>query len=244
MTGDPPSPARLPTAAPSKADLEEWDRWATLVAGSRDTVRGSARTWRTGLTAFITLVTTGVIIRGPTTTVRLPVAWRVLTTVLIGGGLLLAAVGLWQALAAEAGSDPRMLTLQDVRSAYDTLVGYEVHLAAQAARRLQWGRRAVAVAVLLFLAGITVTWWAPTAPSPPTCIFVTHGNAVVCGTLDSDGASYRNRRAPCLCWPDHSRRLRNATPVAGLLRMYEVSDDGGLSAEGRARREKPRLQAA
>lgn len=125
-----------------------------------ETVRGSAKTWRTGLTAFITLVTTGVVIRGRDTTVGLAWGWRALVTVLVGGGLLLAVVGLWHALAAEAGTDPKKQTLQEIRARYGTLTAYQVHLADVAARRLQWGQRAVAAAVVFLLAGIAVTWWA------------------------------------------------------------------------------------
>jgi hypothetical protein len=189
MTAGPAPRARKPAQAPSKSDLDERDRYAKLTAGSMDTVRGSAQTWRTGLTAFITLVTTGVIIKGPATTAGLPSAWRALVTVLIGGGLLLATAGLWQALAAEAGTGPKLRTLQDIRAAHGTLATYEVYLAAQAARRLQLGRLAVAAAVVFLLAGIAVTWWAPAAaPSPLACIAVTGGHAATCGILQPAGS--------------------------------------------------------
>jgi hypothetical protein len=162
VTAEPPL-ARKPASPPSKADLDERDRYAKLAAASMDTVRSSAKTWRTGLTAFITLVTTGVIIKGRDTTAGLAGGWRALVTVLVGGGLLLAVVGLWQALAAEAGTDPKRQTLQEIRAGYGTLTAYQVHLADVAARRLRWGQRAVAAAVIFLLAGIAVTWWAPGA---------------------------------------------------------------------------------
>ena len=184
MTTSPMPRARKPAQAPSKADLDERDRFAKLTAGSVDTVRSSAQAWRTGLAAFITLVTTGVIIKGPSSIAGIAISWRVAVTVLIGGGLLLAVVGLWLALAAEAGTDPKKQTLQDIRAAYGTLTGYEVYLAAKSADRLQWGRRVVAAAVLLLLAGIGVTWWAPAAaPSVPDYIAVTQGHVITCGTL-------------------------------------------------------------
>jgi hypothetical protein len=155
-----------------------------------DTVRTSARTWRTGLAAFITLVTTGIVIKGPDTTAGLATSWRILVTILVGGGVLLAVVGLWQALAAEAGTDPKKQTLQDIRAGYGTLAAYQVHLADVAARRLQWGQRIVAAAVVSLLAGIAVTWWAPSVetPSQPSYIRVLHGQTVTCGTLQSGGA--------------------------------------------------------
>jgi hypothetical protein len=42
MTASPVPRARKPATAPSKADLDERDRYARLTAGSLDTVRGSA----------------------------------------------------------------------------------------------------------------------------------------------------------------------------------------------------------
>ena len=47
-----------------------------------------------------------------------------------------------------------------------------------------------------------------------------------------------------LCLLDHSRRACVNCVAGGSTRRYEVPDGGGLSAEGRARREKLRLQAA
>jgi hypothetical protein len=190
MTADPAPRARKPSQAPSRSDLDERDRYAKLTTKSIDTVRGSAQAWRTGLTAFITLVTTGVVIKGRDTTAGLTSGWRTAITVLIGGGLLLAVLGLWQALAAEAGTDPKKQTLQDIRAVYGTLTTYEVYLAAKAARRLQWGRRAIAGAVTLLLAGIAVTWWAPAAASRPSAsVMVTRGHVVNCGVLRSAGTT-------------------------------------------------------
>jgi hypothetical protein len=119
----------------------------------------------------------------------LPGGWRALVTVLVGGGLLLAVVGLWQALAAEAGTDPKKQTLQEIRADYGTLAAYQVHLADVAARRLQWGQRAVAAAIAFLLAGIAVTWWAPAAaPTRLGYIMVARGHVVTCGTLQSASA--------------------------------------------------------
>ena len=154
-----------------------------------ETVRASAKTWRTGLAAFITLVTTGVVIKGRDTTIGLAWGWRAAVTVLVSGGLLLAVVGLWQALAAEAGTDPKKQTLQEIRTGYGTLAAYQVHLADVAARRLQWAQWAVATAIVFLLAGIAVTWWAPAVATPPRSVHisVTRGHVMTCGTLQSAG---------------------------------------------------------
>ncbi len=90
MTAGPVGWAHKPAAAPTAADLDERDRYARLTAASAETVRRSAQTWRNGLTAFITLVTTGVVIKGRDTTAGLAAGWRALVSVLIVGGLLLA----------------------------------------------------------------------------------------------------------------------------------------------------------
>jgi hypothetical protein len=186
VTPDPPPRARLPERHLTRADLEERDRYAKLAAGSADTVRASAQAWRTGLTAFITLVTTGVVIKGRDSTAGLPANWRILVIVLVGGGLLLTVLGLWQALAAEAGTRPQKHTLQDIRDAYGTLTTYQVHLADTAAGQLRWGIRAAAAAITLLIAGIAATWVAPgPASSPADYLTAVYGNSVTCGTLQS-----------------------------------------------------------
>lgn len=218
MTTSPAPQARKPTQAPSRNDLDERDRYAKLTAASTDSVRGSAQAWRNGLIAFITLVTTAVVIQGRNTTVGLATSWRTAITILIGGGLMLAVLGLWQALAAEAGTDPKLQTLQDIRAAHGTLTAYEVHLAATAARRLQWGRRAVAGAITALLTGIAVTWWAPaTSPALPVYVTVSHRHGVTCGILQPSGTG--SLRLLMAGRPDHVTipfvQITDLSPAAG-----------------------------
>lgn len=182
MTADQPSRARKPASAPTAADLAERDQYARLAAGSADAVRGSAKTWETALTAFITLITAGVIIKGNDSTADLSTSWRICIVALVGGGLLLAVFGLWQTVAAEAGTHPETGTLQDIREAHGTLDAYQVYLAVKAARRLRWGIRSAAAAMTLLIAGIAATWLAPGVPSPRTYIMLTHGHTITCGT--------------------------------------------------------------
>jgi hypothetical protein len=189
---------RRPTSGPSAFDLAERDAFAALSAASLDAVRASAEAWRNGLSAFIALVTTGVVIKGRDTTGALPVGWRVAVTVLIGGGLLAAIVGLWQALAAQAGTRPRATTLSDVHSRYGSVAAYRVALARAAAARVGRAQYLVAVALALLLAGIVATWWAPAAPSEkksekkPAYLQVSHPGGPSCGTLSSaDGGRLR-----------------------------------------------------
>ena len=182
MAANPP-PARLPDSAPTASDLGDRDRYATVTAGSLDAVRASAKAWRNGLAAFLTLVTTGVIIKGRDTAGDLATGWRAVITILIGGGLALAIVGLWQALGAEAGTNVKPEDLDDIRRENTTLDLYLLGLARDAARRLQRGRYTVAGALICLLAGVIVTWWAPAQPAaPPAYLKVARGSVITCGT--------------------------------------------------------------
>lgn len=151
---------RLPEQAPTPADLAERDEFQKLVAESLPSVRASAETWRNGLAAFVTLVTTAVVIKGRSTTADMSTSWRIAITILIALGLALAVVGLWQALAAQAGA-PEVLTLADIHTRYGSVQAYQVATALRAARRLAFARYAVAAALTSLLTGIVFTWWAP-----------------------------------------------------------------------------------
>lgn len=216
MTAATPPRADLPARAPTKADLAERDRYAQLTATSALSVRGSAQAWRTGLAAFITLVTTGVVIKGRDTTAGLSGGWRASITVLVAGGLALAVAGLWQALAAEAGTDPEKQTLQGIRENHGTLAAYEVYVAAQAAHRLQWGRRFVAGAFVLLLAGIAVTWWAPDATPPAGYVVVLHGHTTTCGDLVLGSAGQLSLSVP-------GSRNQVAIPFSQIIQLLPVA---------------------
>ncbi|MFC8514455.1 hypothetical protein [Streptomyces sp. NPDC057257] len=187
---------RRPTTAPSAFDLAERDAFAEMSASSLDAVRAAAETWRNGLTAFLALVTTGVVIKGRDTTSALTVGWKAALTVLVGGGLLAAVAGLWQALAAQAGTRPRATTLSAVHARHHSVAAYKVALAAEAARRLGRAQYLVALALALLLAGTVVTWWAPAeeAKEKPVYLKVAHLGGPSCGTLRSaDGGKIRLR---------------------------------------------------
>lgn len=174
----------------SAADREAFD---ALVKDSLPAVRSMVAAWRTGLTALITLVTTGIIITGRTATTTLAVPWRIAVTLAIGAGLALAIVGLWHTLAAEVGARTRLRTLDDIRADYASVQAYQVGQAAAAGRRLQAARTLVALALGLLLTGVLLTWWAPTAPAtPPAYLKVTRPGGIVCGILNSaDGGTLR-----------------------------------------------------
>jgi hypothetical protein len=152
-----------------------------------------ASAWRNGLTALITLVTTGIIVTGRTATTGIAVPWRIAVTATIGAGLTLAVAGLWHTLAAEVGARIRLHSLDDILAGHASVQAYQVGQAAVAGRRLQTARTLVATALALLLAGVFLTWWAPSpAASPPAYVQAATAGRTVCGTLDSaDGGALR-----------------------------------------------------
>jgi hypothetical protein len=196
MTAEQPPAARKPENPLSPADLAERDQYATMAAESAKTVRSSAKIWQAALTAFITLITAGVIIKGRDSTADLTTAWRLLIVVLAGGGLMLAVAALWLTVAAEAGTRPEAGTLQDIRAAHGTLSAYQVFLAVQAAQRLRWAVRLAAAGMTLLIAGVIVTWLAPGPAASSTYIEVTHDNSVTCGTPQSAPAGQMRISVP------------------------------------------------
>ncbi|MDT0544506.1 hypothetical protein [Streptomyces lonegramiae] len=190
---------RRPTSSPSASDLAERDAFAAMSATSLDVVRTSAETWRNGLSAFVTLVTTGIVIKGRDTTSVLSTGWRMAVTLLIGGGLLTAILGLWQALAAQAGTRPRATTLGAIHREYSSVAAYQVALANAAATRVRRAQYLVAVALALLLAGIVATWWAPAADAKeqkPAYLKVSHQGRSSCGTLRSADGGYLRLKSP------------------------------------------------
>ncbi|GAA2650791.1 hypothetical protein [Paractinoplanes durhamensis] len=182
----------LPARAPAASDLAERDRFTELARESARAVRTSAEAWRNGLAAFITLVTTGVVLQGRNSVATLAVGWRVAATLLVAAGLTAAVAGLWQALTVQAGI-PVAIALPEVRRRFGSLQALEIATAVRDARRLRLARRWVAAALALLLAGVVVTWWAPAAPAkPPGYVRVEHGSETTCGTLRSaDGGVVR-----------------------------------------------------
>ncbi len=177
----PPSRFRLPPAGPSAADVADRDLWEKAAEGSLASVQAAAEKWRTGLAAFVTLVTSGLLLKGPEAASDLSDLWRTILTVLGGGGLALAVLGLWQALRA-AGTASK-LRYEDVIGRHGSFKQYQVAAANVASSSL--GRARMLVGWSLMLLGITVFawWWAPTEPTH--VVKVAYGSETVCGKLES-----------------------------------------------------------
>ena len=182
MTAPTPPKYRLPAHGPSPADIADRDLWEKASDASLSSVQAAAEKWRTGLAAFVTLVTGGLLIKGPEAAKDLSTDWLIALTVLGGGGLLLAVSGLWQALRAAAGV-PAGLRYEDVVAKYTSFRQFQVAAAKTAAKTLATARWLVGGSLLLLGATLIVWWWTPSESGQ--LVSVTHGDATVCGTLKS-----------------------------------------------------------
>ena len=95
---------RLPARGPTPDQIADRERWEAMTSASMSSVQAAAERWRTGLAAFVTLITGGLLIKGPQAASDLTTGWRIVITLLAGAGLVLAVVGLWLALRAAAGA--------------------------------------------------------------------------------------------------------------------------------------------
>lgn len=195
----PPSPPpryRKPAAGPTPESLRERSRWQALSEQSLAATQAAAEKWRTGLAAFVTLATGGLLLKGPEAASDLATGWRAVLTVLALGGLLAAIAGLWLALQAAAGT-PAKLNLAEVITRYGGVRQFEVACALAASIQLRRARTLVAVSLLLFVAAIGTWWWAPPEPAqPPAMIKIDTAAGTRCGTLiGADGHTFTVRLA-------------------------------------------------
>lgn len=186
----PPTPAppryRKPLAGPTTEDVQDQVRWRQLSEQSLSATQSAAEKWRTGLAAFVTLATGGLLIKGPDAASDITTGWRVALTVFALGGLLAAIAGLWLALQAAAGT-PAKLNLTKVVAVYGGVRQFEVACAQSASNQLRAARLLVAVSLLLFATAIGTWWWAPPPAQAPGLISLTTPAGAVCGTLISGG---------------------------------------------------------
>lgn len=178
---------RKPPTGPTADNLQDQALWEQLSEQSLTATQAAADKWRTGLAAFVTLATGGLLLKGPEAASSVTTGWRIALTVLALGGLLAAIAGLWVALQAAAGT-PAKLTLTEVVARYGGVRQFEVATALAASRHLRLARRVIAGSLLLFVAAIGTWWWAPPKPTqPPALISITTPTGTVCGTLIDAG---------------------------------------------------------
>ena len=82
-----PPKYRKPATAPTAAQVADAERWAKLADSSLATTQAAAEKWRTGLAAFVTIVTGGLLIKGPEAAADIERSWLVALTLLAAAGL-------------------------------------------------------------------------------------------------------------------------------------------------------------
>ena len=191
-----PPKYRKPSAGPTLESLRDRTRWQELSEQSLASTQAAAEKWRTGLAAFVTLATGGLLLKGPSAASDITTSWRIALSVLALGGLLAAIAGLWLALQAAAGT-PAKLNLTEVVASYGGVRQFEVASAITASAQLRLARRVMVGSLLLFVAAIGTWWWAPPRPAqPPAMISITTPSGPVCRTLISaDDDAYTVRPA-------------------------------------------------
>jgi hypothetical protein len=181
----PPPKYRKPAAAPTAASVLDQARWQQLSDQSLASTQAAAEKWRTGLAAFVTLATGGLLLKGPGAASDVTTGWLIALTILALGGLLAAIAGLWLALQATAGT-PAKLDLADVVARYGGVRQFQVAAAVAASAQLRLARLVIGGSLLLFVAAIGTWWWAPPKPAqPPALISISTPSGLVCGTLVS-----------------------------------------------------------
>lgn len=173
---------RRPARGPTPAQVADRDRWEALTSASLGTTQAAAEKWRTGLAAFVTLVTGGLLIKGPESASDLTTGWRIALTLLAGGGLALAAVGLWMALRAAAGA-PAYVSYPDIVRTFGGVRQFEIACARRAADALRWAKVTMACSLSLLALAVFAWWWAPVQAAITPRIQVTVGGKTVCGSL-------------------------------------------------------------
>jgi len=152
-------------------------------------VAASAERWRNGLAALTTVITAGLLIKGPANAADLTFWWRVGLTTLFGAGILASIAGTWLALRAAAGV-PTSMTFSDLVRRYGAVDLYRLLLADKAAQSLRRARICAVIALVLLGVGVLAWWWAPAATS--ALVQVDHAGGQACGTIvSSDNTGLR-----------------------------------------------------
>ena len=210
MTNDQPSPQRdrsstpgpsvpppvgafrPPAAGPTPGEVADRDAWELRLQQSLPGVQAAAGKWRSGLAAFVALITGGLLIKGPDTASDLADGSLIALTVLVGTGLALNVAGLWLALSAEAGT-PARLNYPTIVEKYGGITQFEIVCADRAAGKLRLAKAFVGLALVVLGAAVFTWWWAPVkAEQPAATVKVDDKGTDVCGTLlSADDQSYR-----------------------------------------------------
>jgi hypothetical protein len=168
---------------PTPTDIDSLKRWQVLTDQSLATTQAAAEKWRTGMAAFVTLVTGGLLIKGPSAANDISAGWRLVLTILAGGGLFAAISGLWLALRAAAGA-PSVIDYTQIVARYGSIRRFEFACAMKTAQSLKWAKILVATSLVLLSAVVFTWWWVPSLSNQASSnVQAQVFGGTVCGTL-------------------------------------------------------------
>ncbi|MCV7372082.1 hypothetical protein H5P33_05070 [Mycolicibacterium arabiense] len=161
--------------------MEQWD---ALVDSSIERATATAEKWRTGLAAFVTVVTSVLLLKGPDAQ-KIALPWNLAVVIPLVAGAGLMILGLWRALEASA---PSLTTVDytSVVATYGTVRAYLVAAATAVTAQVDKAKFWVAWALVAFAFGIVAWWLVPIkedAPKPLMTVTDHRGIVVACGTF-------------------------------------------------------------
>lgn len=174
-----------PEHGPSSDAAANIAEWKKLVSSSVERTSATAEKWRTGLAAFVTLITSLLILKGPETASKIAEPWNWLVIGLLVVGTACAVVGLWLALEAASPSNFKDVPYGEVVDKYGSVQAHNVAVASTIIRKLSWAKLWVVLALALIGAGIVAWWVVP--PASPTHISVSYtdeSKRPLCGVLE------------------------------------------------------------
>lgn len=174
-----------PTEGPTDQSLRRQREWERRIAANRADQVKRAETWRNGLSAFLTLILSALVVGGRDAIGGLAEPWKALIAGLIAVGLLLAVMGLWLTLTAQVGGRYAFVTRTGADPDSEPEI-VDAQAAGRIARLLDRARALVAAGFVLLAAGTIASWVAPAAvPDPPGYLVVqrTDSQDRPCGKL-------------------------------------------------------------
>jgi hypothetical protein len=165
-------------------DLVWEERQEQLQLEALDRVRAVAEKWTASIGALFGLFGALLIVRGRTDIAQLSSDYELLVAIVLGLGILSAAVAVGFAAFAAQGtpSNVQWPGGPDLRTWTHTE-------AVKAKGRLFWSRVATAAAMLLVLGAIGLTWFGETDAAGPNVVVVSPAGAVLCGELVRAGGT-------------------------------------------------------
>lgn len=173
-----------PTDAPRAGVSGDLQAWQKLTNEGPERARAAAATWRNGLAGFVTLLLSVLVLKGTDVgDVAEPYRW-----IAIGGlvlGAILAVVGLWKALSAEAPLESKG-DYGAVVDQHNSVAEFLQTVAAHSWRKLDLARFFVGLSLASILVGI-LGWWVAPATSIEGKVSITwqaqDGPRTDCGSL-------------------------------------------------------------